>query len=73
MNLNARITELEGELIEAKANVSQLENNMALERDIAKQKEKQLDDHLVNAKKQLEESIEDSKINNKSRMIWKIN
>ncbi|XP_046863372.1 CAP-Gly domain-containing linker protein 1-like [Xenia sp. Carnegie-2017] len=62
MNLNARITELEGELIEAKANVSQLENNMALERDIAKQKEKQLDDHLVNAKKQLEESIEDSKI-----------
>ncbi|CAB4000974.1 Hypothetical predicted protein [Paramuricea clavata] len=59
INLHRRISELEGQVMESKAKVSQLESNMELENDIAQQKTKQLENLFANTSKQLQESKED--------------
>ncbi len=67
IKLNARISELEGEVMESKAKISHLENNMALENDIAQQKTKQLENSLASTNKQLQESIEET--NKKEQLV----
>jgi chromosome segregation ATPase len=67
MNLNTRISELEGELMESKAKVSQMESNMALENDIAQQKTRQLENLLATTNKQLLESKDD--VNKKEQLV----
>ena len=67
IKLNARISELEGEVMESKAKISHLENNMALESDIAQQKTKQLENLLASTNKQLQESIEET--NKKEQLV----
>ena len=67
IKLNARISELEGEVMESKAKMSHLENNMALENDIAQQKTKQLENLLASTNKQLQESIEET--NKKEQLV----
>ncbi|XP_028400566.1 CAP-Gly domain-containing linker protein 1-like isoform X2 [Dendronephthya gigantea] len=67
VNLKTRIAELEGELLESKTKTSQLENNMALENDIAQQKTKQLESLLANTNKLLVETKEDA--NKKTQLV----